>query len=44
MRLKNVIEIMGTIELDIYAYGPFKPLLFIDNNTGNKSILLPLKK
>ena len=43
MRLKNVIEIMGTIDLDIYAYGSFKPLLFIDNKTGNKAILLPLR-
>lgn len=34
---------MGTMELDIYFYGSFKPLLFVDNITGNKAILLPIK-
>lgn len=43
LKLKTVIEIMGTSDLDIYFYGSFKPLLFVDNKTGNKAILLPLR-
>lgn len=43
LKLKSVIEIMGTSDLDIYFYGSFKPLLFIDNITGNKAILLPIR-
>lgn len=43
LKLKTVIEIMGTSDLDIYFYGSFKPLLFVDNITGNKAILLPIK-
>lgn len=43
LKLKTVIEIMGTLDLDIYFYGSFKPLLFVDNITGNKAILLPIK-
>lgn len=43
LKLKSVIEIMGTTDLDIYFYGTFKPLLFVDNITGNKALLLPIK-
>lgn len=42
LKLKSVIEIMGTSDLDIYFYGSFKPLLFVDNITGNKATLLPI--
>lgn len=44
LKLKSVIEIMGTSVLDIYFYGSFKPLLFVDNITGNKALLLPIIK
>lgn len=41
---KNVIDILGTTDLKVYYNGDFRPLLFINENTGDKAILLPCRQ
>jgi hypothetical protein len=41
---KNVIDILGTTDLQVYYNGDFKPLLFINENNGDKAILLPCRQ
>lgn len=43
-RLKQVIEILGTLEVKVYLFGVVKPILFVDESTGNEAILLPVRK
>ena len=43
-RLKQVIEILGTLELKVNLFGSKKPNLFVDESTGNEAILLPVRK
>lgn len=41
---KNVIDILGTTDLQVYYNGDFKPLLFINENNGDKAILSPCRQ
>ena len=36
--IKDIIDVLGTTNLQVYYGGPKKPLLFIDNKTGNKAL------
>ena len=42
--LKKVIEILGTDQLNVYTYGALKTILFIDPNTENMAIIMPVRK
>ena len=41
-RLKTIIDILGTSNLEINIYGPVKPIKLSDKKTGNEAILLPI--
>ena len=41
-KLKTIIEILGTSELEINIYGQVKPIKLTDKKTGNEAILLPI--
>ena len=36
--VKNIVDVLGTTELQVYYQRPIVPLLFIDNKTGNKAL------
>ena len=36
--IKDIIDVLGTTNLQVYYGGPKTPLLFIDNKTGNKAL------
>ena len=36
--VKNIVDVLGTIDLQVYYQRPIAPLLFIDKNTGNKAL------
>ena len=36
--IKDIIDVLGTTNLQVYYNGPKTPLLFIDNKTGNKAL------
>lgn len=36
--IKDIIDVLGTTNLQVYYSGPRTPLLFIDNKTGNKAL------
>lgn len=42
--LKSVYDILGTEDLKVYVTGQIRPAMFIDERTGNKAILVPLRK
>lgn len=42
-RLKTIVDILGTSELKVYYRRDMAPLLFVDENTGNKALLMPIK-
>ena len=35
---KDIVDVLGTTDLQVYYGGHRKPLLFIDNKTGNKAL------
>ena len=41
--LKNIVDILGTSELKVYYLRDKAPLLFVDEATGNKALLCPIK-
>ena len=44
--LKTIVDILGTTELKVYYRDNtrgYSPLLFVDENTGNKAFLVPIK-
>ena len=41
--LKTIIDILGTSELKVYYLRDKAPLLFVDEATGNKALLIPIK-
>ena len=41
--LKTIVDILGTSELKVYYRRDMAPLLFVDENTGNKALLMPIK-
>lgn len=41
--LKTIIDILGTTELKVYYRRDLAPLLFVDEATGNKALLVPIK-
>ena len=41
-KLKTIIEILGTSNLEINIYGQTKPIKLSDKKTGNEAILLPI--
>ena len=44
--LKTIVDILGTSELKVYYRDNtrgYSPLLFVDENTGNKALLMPIK-
>lgn len=41
-KLKTVIEILGTSDLEINIYGQLKPIKLVDKKTGNEAIILPI--
>ena len=41
--LKTIVDILGTSELKVYYKRDMAPLLFVDENTGNKALLTPIK-
>ena len=41
--LKTIVDILGTTELKVYYRRDMAPLLFVDENTGNKALLVPIK-
>ena len=43
-RLKEAVEMLGTVNLDIYLFGNTKPAMFLDSETGNFAIICPLRK
>ena len=36
--IKDIVDVLGTTDLQVYYGGPRKPLLFIDKKTGNKAL------
>ena len=42
-RLKTIVDILGTSELKVYYSRDKAPLLFVDEATGNKAMLCPIK-
>ena len=38
--IKDIIDVLGTTNLQVYYGGPKTPLLFIDNKTGNKALTM----
>lgn len=42
-RLKTIVDILGTSELKVYYLRDKAPLLFVDESTGNKALLMPIK-
>lgn len=42
-RLKTIVDILGTSELKVYYRRDMAPLLFVDETTGNKALLMPIK-
>lgn len=41
--LKTIVDILGTSELKVYYLRDKAPLLFVDEATGNKALLVPIK-
>ena len=41
--LKTIVDILGTSELKVYYRRDMAPLLFVDEATGNKALLTPIK-
>ena len=41
--LKTIVDILGTSELKVYYRRDIAPLLFVDEATGNKALLMPIK-
>ena len=44
--LKTIVDILGTTELKVYYRDNtrgYSPLLFVDESTGNKALLVPIK-
>ena len=41
--LKTIVDILGTSELKVYYRRDMAPLLFVDESTGNKALLMPIK-
>ena len=44
--LKTIVDVLGTSELKVYYRDNtrgYSPLLFVDENTGNKALLVPIK-
>ena len=45
--LKTIVDVLGTSELKVYYRDNtrgYSPLLFVDENTGNKALLMPIIK
>lgn len=42
-RLKTIVDILGTSELKVYYRRDIAPLLFVDEATGNKALLMPMR-
>lgn len=42
-RLKTIVDILGTSELKVYYRRDKAPLLFVDESTGNKALLVPMR-
>ena len=42
-RLKSIVDILGTTELNVYYRRKLAPLLFVDEVTGNKALLMPIR-
>ena len=42
-RLKSIVDILGTTELNVYYRRELAPLLFVDEVTGNKAMLCPIR-
>ena len=42
-RLKSIVDILGTTELNVYYRRKSAPLLFVDEVTGNKALLMPIR-
>lgn len=42
-RLKSIVDILGTTELNVYYKREWAPLLFVDEVTGNKAMLCPIR-
>ena len=43
-QLKEGIEMLGTMDVDIYLFGNTKPAMFLDSKTGNFAIVCPIRK
>ena len=43
-KLKTIIDILGTSNLEINIYGPVKPIKLSDKKTRNEAILVPIRK
>lgn len=43
-RLKEAVEMLGTVDLDIYLFGNTKPSMFLDSETGNFAIVCSIRK
>lgn len=41
--LKTIVDVLGTSELKVYYRRDMAPLLFVDEATGNKALLMPIK-
>ena len=41
--LKTIVDILGTSELKVYYRRNIAPLLFVDEATGNKALLVPMR-
>ena len=41
--LKTIVDVLGTSELKVYYRRDKAPLLFVDEATGNKALLCPIK-
>ena len=41
-KLKTIIEILGTSDLEVNIYGQRKPIKLTDKKTGNEAILIPI--
>ena len=42
-RLKDAVEMLGTIDFDIYLFGNTKPAMFVDSETGNFAVVCSLR-
>lgn len=42
-RLKSIVDILGTTELNVYYKRELAPLLFVDEVTGNKAMLCTIR-